>query len=142
MDGIEASMIDSTITIPGKRNKRPAWTRTLDVALRTAHVAVTSVVFGGAVYGIPFRQLSSWFHLATATGCALIVSEVYHWPHWPYQGRGVMGLIHIGLLVIIYVRPDVLVPVLIMVLVFGMVGSHMPKKLRYWSFIHRRLLAP
>lgn len=135
-------MIDSTITIPEKRNKRPAWTRALDIVLRTAHVTVTSIAIGGAVYGIPFHQLLSWFRLAAATGCALIASEVYPWPHWPYQGRGVMGLIHIGLLGIIYMRPNMLVPVLTMVLVFGMVGSHMPKKLRYWSFIHRRMLAP
>lgn len=135
-------MSDSNITIPLKRNKRAAWTRTLDVVLRTAHVAATSVVFGAAVYGIPFRQLSSWCHLATATGCTLIASEVYHWPHWPYQGRGVMGLIHIGLFGLIYVRADMLLPVLMLVLVFGMVGSHMPKRLRYWSFVHRRVLAP
>ncbi|HVN25812.1 MAG TPA: hypothetical protein VMT71_17730, partial [Syntrophorhabdales bacterium] len=101
-------MIDSTITIPEKRNKRPAWTRTVDIVLRTAHVAVTSVLFGAAVYGITFHELSFWFHLATTTGCALVASEVYHWPHWPYQGRGVMGLIHIGLLGLIYIRPGML----------------------------------
>ncbi len=135
-------MMDSSITIPEQRNKRPAWTRAVDVVLRTAHVAATSILFGGAVYGLPVYMLSSWRHLTLATGCALIASELYHWPHWPYQGRGVMGLIHIGLLGVVYLRPDMLRPALIAVLVFGMVGSHMPKKLRYWSFIHGRVLAP
>ena len=135
-------MIDSTITIPAKRSKRPAWTRAVDVVLRTAHVAVTSVLFGAAVYGVPLHMLSSWRYLAIITGCALIASEVHHWPHWPYQGRGVMALIHIGLLGIMYMQPSMRLPVLFMVLVFGMVGSHMPKKLRYWSFVHGRVLAP
>ena len=133
-------MFDSNITIPEKRNKRPAWTRTLDVVLRTAHVAVTSVLFGGAVCGVPFYRLFSWYYLAIATGCALIASEVYHCRHWPYQGRGVMALIHVGLLGLIHLRSDLLVPVLTAVLVFGMVGSHMPKNLRYWSFVHWRVV--
>ncbi len=133
-------MIESSITVPEKKNKRPAWTRSLDVVLRTAHVAVTSVLFGGVVCDVPFYQLFTWHYLAIGTGCALIASEVYHSRHWPYQGRGVMAIIHIGLLGLIHLRPDLIVPVLATVLVFGMVGSHMPKSLRYWSFVHRRVV--
>ena len=133
-------MITSTITVPEKRNKRPAWTRSIDVVLRTVHVAVTSVLFGGAVCDVPFYQLFTWHHLAIGTGCALIASEIYHCRHWPYQGRGVMAIIHVGLLGLIHIRPDLLVPILTVVLVFGMVGSHMPKKLRYWSFVHGRVM--
>jgi hypothetical protein len=51
-----------------------------------------------------------------------------------------MAIIHVGLLGLIHLHPDLLVPVLTAVLVFGMVGSHMPKNLRYWSFVHRRVL--
>ncbi len=133
-------MINGNIAVPEKKNKRPAWTRSVDVVLRTAHVAVTSVLFGGAVCGVPFYQLFLWHYLAIGTGCTLIASEVYHSRHWPYQGRGVMAIIHVGLLGLIHLRPDLLVPVLTTVLVFGMVGSHMPKNLRYWSFVHGRVV--
>jgi ABC-type transporter Mla maintaining outer membrane lipid asymmetry permease subunit MlaE len=133
-------MIDSNTTISEKRKKRPAWTRTLDVILRTAHVLATSALFGGAVYGIPLSRLFSWYYLTIATGCTLIASEVYHNRHWPYQGRGIMVFIHVGLLGLIRLRPDLLVPVLTAVLVFGMVGSHMTKNLRYWSFVHGRVV--
>jgi hypothetical protein len=133
-------MIDSNNTIPEKKYRRPAWTRHLDVLLRTAHVAVTSVLFGGAVYGVAFYRLSLWYYLTLATGCALIASEIYHSRHWPYQGRGVMVIIHVGLLGLIRLWPGLMAPVLTAALVFGMVGSHMPKRFRYWSFVHRRVV--
>lgn len=135
-----SGMIDSNSIIPEKKYKRPAWSRHLDVALRTAHVAVASVVFGGAVFGIPFHLLSSWYYLTFATGIGLIASEVYHSFHWPYQGRGAMVVVHVGLLGLIHLRPDLTVSILTVALVFGMVGSHMPKRFRYWSFVHRRVM--
>jgi hypothetical protein len=139
--GKHGTMINNdNAAVTEKKTKRPAWSRSVDIVLRTAHVAVTSVLFGGAVCGIPFIQLMPWHHLAILTGCALIASEIYHCRHWLYQGRGVMVLIHVGLLGIIHVRPDLMAPVLAAVLVFGMVGSHMPKSLRYWSFVHGRVV--
>jgi hypothetical protein len=123
-----------------KKQKRPAWSRHLDVVLRTAHVAVTSVMFGGAIFAVPVHQLVSWYYLTIATGIGLIASEVYHSYHWPYQGRGAMVLIHVGVLGLMHLRPDLATPVLAVALVFGMVGSHMPKRFRYWSFVHKRIM--
>lgn len=128
------------IPSPEKKYKRPAWSRHMDVILRTAHVAVTSVVFGGAVFAVPAQRLFSWYYLTIATGIGLIASEVYHSYHWPYQGRGAMVLIHVGVLGLIHIRPDLATPVLAIALVFGMVGSHMPKRFRYWSFVHKRII--
>jgi hypothetical protein len=36
--------------------------------------------------------------------------------------------------------PDLRIPLLSVIIIFGMVGSHMPKKFRYWSFIHGRVM--
>jgi hypothetical protein len=123
----------------GTQNKRPAWTRYLDIALRTAHVLVISVLFGGAVFRIPTDQLVPWQHLAMATGVMLIVSEIIHHTHWPTQIRGVMALIHAGLLGLAIFQPDLAVIFLFASLVFGLVGSHLPKKIRYWSYVLRRV---
>ncbi len=123
-----------------KKNPRPAWTRAVDIVMRTGHVGVTSVLFGGAVCEVPFSRLFVWHYLAIATGCALIISEVFHCRHWLYQGRGIMVIIHVGLLALIHLRPDLIVPILTAVLVFGMLGSHMPKAMRYWSFVHGRVV--
>jgi len=132
-------MIQSDISIPEKQAKRPSWTRVLDIVLRTAHVAVIGVLFGGAVFNAPLYLLLQWQYLAIGTGCALIASEVYHRRHWPYQGRGLMVFIHALLFGLIRLQPGLTVPLLLAAIVFGMVGSHMPKRLRYWSFMHRRV---
>ena len=113
--------------------------RFLDIALRTAHVLVISVLFGGAVFRIPADQLVPWQHLAMATGAMLIVSEIIHHTHWLTQIRGVMVLIHAGLLGLAMLQPDLAVIFLSSSLVFGLVGSHLPKKIRYWSYTLRRV---
>jgi hypothetical protein len=123
----------------GTQNKRPAWTRYLDIALRTAHVLVISILFGGAVFRIPTDQLVPWQHLAMATGVMLIVSEIIHHTHWPTQIRGLIVFIHAGLLGLAIFRPDLAVIFLFASLVFGLVGSHLPKKIRYWSYVLRRV---
>ena len=120
--------------------KRAAWTRWLDLALRSAHVVVTSVLMGAAVFAVPYPQTKGWAVWATVTGCGLIASEVYHRPWWFCQGRGVMVLIHVGLVGLIHLRPDWQAPILAAVIAVGMVGSHMPKRYRYWSFVHRRVM--
>lgn len=123
-----------------KKIRRPIWTRWLDVVLRTAHVGVTGILFGGAVFEVPLSQLHLWHNLTIATGCTLVLSEIFHSRHWIYQCRGLMVLIHVGLLGLIHLRPDLMTPILAAVTVFGMVGSHMPKAVRYWSFVHRRVV--
>ena len=123
-------------TSGGKR--RPLWTRYLDIALRTAHVLVISVLFGGTVFRIPTDQLAPFQRLAIATGVALIGSEIFHRPHWPTQIRGVMVFIHAGLLGLVILRPDLAVIWLSTALVIGMAGSHLPKRIRHWSYVLRR----
>lgn len=131
-------MNEKNSSIPVTQTKRPVWTRYLDIVLRTAHVLVISVLFGGAVFRIPVGQLVPFQRLAIVTGLALIVSEIFHRPHWPTQVRGVMVFIHAGLLGLVILRPDLAVTWLFTALVFGMVGSHLPKKIRHWSYVLRR----
>ena len=130
-------MNENNSSISNKLTRRPAWTRYLDIVLRTAHVLVISVLFGGAVFRIPTDQLVPWQHLAMATGVMLIVSEIIHHTHWPTQIRGLIVFIHAGLLGLAILRPDLAVIFLITSLVFGLVGSHLPKKIRYWSYVLR-----
>jgi hypothetical protein len=120
-----------------RSNQHPAWTRTLDIVLRAAHVLVISILFGGAVFKIPAARLLPFQVLSIVTGAALIASEVAHRRRWPSQGRGLMVYIHVGLFSLASFRPSLAVPCLLAALVIGMTGSHMPKNLRYWDFIHR-----
>lgn len=123
-----------------EKNQHPAWTRVLDILLRAAHVLVISALFGGVVFKIPAAQLQAWRILAAASGGLLILSELLHSLHWPYQGRGVMVYIHAGLFILASLRPTLAPACLAAALVLGILGSHMPKRLRHWSLLHRRVM--
>ena len=120
-----------------EKKRRSGWEKGTDVLLRVAHVGATSVLFGGVVWGVSFGRLMPWHNLAIGTGAALIVAGICQSRHWPYQGRGLMALLHVGLLTLVHVRPDLLVPILSLVLIVGVVGSNMPGAMRHWSMLHR-----
>jgi len=96
------------------------------------------MLFGGIVWAVPFVRLSGWHNLTIATGSAMIVLNIFRSRHWPYQGRGLVSAVHIGLLWLIHVRPEMRVPLVVTVLIVGVIGSHMPGSIRHWSVIHRR----
>lgn len=120
------------------REQRRTWPKVLDLLLRSCHIGVSSVLFGGLVWAVPYSRLSSWHGLAIATGSALITLNVWRSRHWPYQGRGVVAWVHIGLVGLVHVWPAQAPSLLIIALAVGVVGSHMPGGLRHWSFVHRR----
>ena len=99
---------------------------------------VISILFGGAVFKIPFTQLAPWRALILASGVALILSEIFYDRHWPIQGRGILVYLHAGLFGLVYLRPGLAVPCLLAAIVLGMLGSHMPRRFRHWSFLQRR----
>lgn len=120
------------------KKRRSGASKALDLVLRSGHIGTASVLFGGLILGVPFSRLTDWHALAIATGCALIVAGLLQSRHWPYQGRGLMALVHIGLLGLVHYRHDLMVPVLVAVLIIGVVGSNMPGHLRHWSVLHRQ----
>ncbi|MRR33955.1 hypothetical protein EG829_04530 [bacterium] len=119
---------------------RPPWMRGLDLILRTGHIAVAGILFGGFVFEVPFYDLHLWHWLTVATGVGLLLLELRHSLSWPHQGRGVMGIFHMGLPGIAHLRPDLAVPLLWATMVLGSIGSHMPRNLRHWSLLYRRVV--
>jgi hypothetical protein len=122
------------------RKKGSGWSKVVDLFLRSCHLGISSVLFGGFVWEVPFARLANWHHLVIVTGSALIIFNIYKSRHWLYQGRGLMAGLHLGLIWLVHIRPDLLLPVLMTVLASGVVGSHMPAFLRHWSIVHRRVL--
>jgi hypothetical protein len=119
--------------------KKPGWTRAVDIIARTGHVAAIGVVFAGVVFGIPSSRIIPWNVAAVVTGAILIVLEISHRPHWIQQCRGLMVVFHVGLLGLVHVFPEIKMLLLALAIVIGMAGSHMPKNIRYWLIIHRRV---
>ena len=53
-------------------------------------------------------------------------------------GITLAAAVHIGLLWLVHLRPEMIVPLGATVLVVGVAGSHMPGNIRHWSFVHGR----
>jgi len=133
-------MTNNTTGNGNSKNHRPAWMRVLDIILRTGHIAVGGILLGGFVFDVPYFDLHLWHWLTIATGVGLLLLELRHSLNWPHQGRGIMGIFHMGLPGIVHLRPDLAVPLLWATMVLGSVGSHMPRWLRHWSILYRRVV--
>jgi len=116
--------------------RRPSGTmRWLGIGVRTGHLGVTAVLFGGVLLLVPFARLTPWHHLTIATGGLLLFLEWLHDSRWPHRGKGLLGLLHLGLCLLIHFVPALTVPLLWAILISGGIGSHMPRRYRHWSFL-------
>ncbi len=115
--------------------------RAWNITARTAHIAVIAVLVGGHAYDAPSADLRPILWLAIATGAALIFLEAFSVRlKWLVQGRGLMVLAKLALLVLIPWLWSVRVPILLATIVLASVGSHMPARFRYYSVVDRRVL--
>ena len=111
-----------------------------NIAFRTAHIAVTGIVFGGHVLNVSAERLLIWLYLSILTGICLIVIQAYPSCRWCYQGRGIFVFCKLLLLCSIPWLWDYRVPILVAVIVIASVGSHMPARFRYYPVVHRKVL--
>ena len=116
--------------------------RIWNIAFRTAHIVAAAGLFGGHVFEVPAEQLLWWLYVTIFTGSVLMLLEAYPNLSWCYQPRGACVLVKLGLLIAIPWFWDYRVPILIVVLIIASVGSHMPRRYRHYSLMHRRELLP
>ena len=114
--------------------------RAWNIALRTAHIGVTGILFGGHVFSVSVERLLPWLYLSILTGLCLIVIEAYPSCRWCYQGRGVLVFVKLFLICLIPLLWEYRVAILAGVVVIASVGSHMPARFRYYSVIHHKVL--
>jgi hypothetical protein len=114
--------------------------RAWNIAFRTAHIGVTGILFGGHVFDVNAEQLVIWLYLSILTGFVLVVIEAYPSCRWCYQGRGVFVFCKLILLSLIPWFWNYRVAILVAVIIVASVGSHMPRRFRYYSLVHRRIL--
>lgn len=114
--------------------------RTLNIVLRTAHLAAMGVLIGGHAFEVASSRLilSLWLTIGTGVGLSLVEA----WPGllWFHQVRGLMTLAKLLLLGTVPWLWGYRLAVLLAVVGLGSVGSHMPAALRYYSVIHRRVV--
>ncbi len=109
-----------------------------NIGFRTAHIVVAAALFGGHVFAVPSEQLLWWLYAVIFTGAVLVLFEAYGDPYWCVQARGICVLTKLALLGSIPWLWDYRVPILIAVLIIASVGSHMPRRYRYQSFLSEK----
>ena len=114
--------------------------RGLNIALRTAHIGVTGALFGGHVFAISAERLLPFLYLSILTGIVLLIVEIY--PTWRriFEVRTAMVAAKLLLLCLIPWLWTYRVAILIAVIVIASIGSHMPRRYRYYSILDRRLV--
>ncbi len=100
----------------------------------------TGILLGGHAFDVPTHRLILLLYLTIASGAGLILLELYCSCRWIYLGKGVVVILKIALVIAAGVWWEQRLVFLLLVVLIGSVGSHMPARFRYYSFLHGRTI--
>lgn len=116
------------------------YARGISILFRTVHIAAIGILLGGHVFAVPASRLLPFLYLSIISGAGLIGIELYSSCKWVYQGKGILVLIKLLVVAAAAVFWEQRVWLLLIALVMGSVGSHMPGRFRYYSIRHRGVI--
>ena len=114
--------------------------RIANITLRTAHIAAMGVLLGGHAFDVEKSRLLLSLWMTIGTGVVLGLLEAGGNLTWFHQGRGLMTIAKVLLLCTIPFLWDYRLAILLVVVVIGSVGSHMPARMRYYSVVYRKMI--
>ena len=120
--------------------RRLPYARGLNIAFRTAHLVTSGILLGGHVFDIAPYRLIVFLYLTIASGAGLISLELYRSCRWAYEGVGLLVEIKLLLLIAAGIWWDQRAPLIILVVILGSGGAHMPARYRHYSLLHGRVL--
>jgi len=130
----------SAILFPATPRRIPH-DRWINIAVRTAHLMTSSILLGGHVFAVSADRLILSLYLTIASGVGLVLLELYTSCRWIYLGKGALVILKLALLIAAGVWWEERVVFLLLVVLIGSVGSHMPARFRYYSLIHGRVIS-
>ena len=116
------------------------YARGISIFFRTVHIAAIGILLGGHVFAVHDSRLLPLLYLSIVSGAGLIGIELYSSCKWIYQGKGILVLFKLLTVAAVAVFWEQRVWLLLLALVIGSVGSHMPGRYRYYSILHRRVI--
>ena len=125
------------MAVPANRVAQIPYRRTWGILFRTLHLLAISILVGGHVFHAPVEQLRPMLYLAIASGVGMAVLEAYPSARSLLQGWGILLMVKLLLLCAVPFAWGHRVPILLVVLAIGSVGSHMTKRLRHSSPLFR-----
>lgn len=116
-------------------------TRALNITLRTLHIAAMGILVGGHAFDVAPERLHLSLWLVVASGVALMALEAAPRWSWFHEVRGVLTLAKVALVLAVPLAWDHRLPILLTVIAIGSVTSHMPRRFRHYSLLHRRVMS-
>ena len=101
----------------------------------------SGLLLGGHAFDVAPHRLIGLLYLTIASGVGLALLELYSSCRWIYLGKGVMVSLKLALLIAAGVWWERRIIFLLLVVLVGSVGSHMPARFRYYSLLHGRVIA-
>lgn len=110
----------------------PIW----KIAFRTLHILAISVLVGGHAFNAPADQLRPLLYAAIISGIGMASVEAYPSLQFLSQGWGILLLLKLVLLCTVPFAWGHRFPILVVVVIIGSIGSHMPRKFRHYSLLY------
>ena len=123
-----------------ERTGRALVVRVLRTTLRTAHLLAVGAYYGGHVFSVPPERLAPAVVAVVATGVLFVIFEIWSAPVWLVQVQGVATFVKLALIGSVSLFWDQRIWILSLVMVIGVVVSHAPGRLRYYSVKDRRVV--
>ena len=114
--------------------------RTLRTTLRTLHVLAVGAYFGGHVFSVAPERLIPALVGVVVTGGLFALFETVCAPVWIVQIRGVATLVKLLLLASVPLFWAQRLWILALIMAIGVVITHAPSQIRYYSVLHRRVV--
>lgn len=109
--------------------------RLLNISCRTVHLAGFSLLLGGHAWGVEAHRLLPALWVTILSGVTLMALESHASARWLFEGRGLMVVLKLGLLLVVPFAWEHRLPLLLAVVVIASVGSHMPARFRHASLL-------
>ncbi len=129
----------STLLFPPSPRTLP-FNRGISIGFRTLHLMASSVLLGGHAFDVDPERLVVMLYLTVGSGLGLVLLELYRSCDWVYQGMGVLVVVKVAITALAGLWWGARMPLLLLVLTLGSVGSHMPARYRHYSLLHGRVL--
>jgi hypothetical protein len=119
----------------------PAWTRAVQVGLRTAHIMAMALVLGGLALGAGFERLKVSILATVLSGALLLGLDLAKGASVVWQGSGAAVILKLLLLGLGNLFPAARLEWYLAATAVASIGAHMPGSWRHFSLLHGKVLS-
>lgn len=106
--------------------------------MRTLHLVSMALLTGGVAVGLSVEQLTLGLWGTLGSGLLFLLFEMCHSCIYLVQLKGVVVLAKMLLMAGALAFPGASLPLFVLAIVTGGIGSHMPARFRHYSLLHGR----